>query len=56
MESAIVLNAEDVKKIIAEKFHVEESQVIKNQYSYTVKGVTCESIVAFQNATEWLSN
>lgn len=49
MESAIVLNADDIKKIVAEKFHVEESKVIKSQYTYIVVGVTCESILGYQN-------
>lgn len=49
MESAIVLNADDIKKIVAEKFHVAEKNVIKSQYTYTVVGVTCESILGYQN-------
>lgn len=36
MKNAIVLDAEDVKKIIAEKYGVDEKNVIKSQYSYTV--------------------
>jgi len=48
MESAIVLNADDIKKIVAEKFHVAEKNVIKSQYTYTVVGVTCESILGYQ--------
>jgi len=36
MQNAIVLNTEDIKKIIAEHFNVDESKVIKSQYSYTV--------------------
>lgn len=47
MESAIVLNAEDIKRIIAEKFGVDESKVIKSQYTYTVIGARCESILSF---------
>lgn len=40
MEQAILLDANDIKKIIAEKFGVDEKDVIKNQYTYTIKGVT----------------
>ena len=36
MKSAIVLEQSDIKAIIAEKYGVEEKQVIKTQYSYIV--------------------
>lgn len=36
MKPAIILDANDIKKILAEKFNVPESNVIKSQYSYTV--------------------
>ena len=36
MRKAIVLDANDIKKILAEKYGVEEKEVIKSQYSYTV--------------------
>lgn len=36
MKKGIVLDAEDVRKIIAEKFGVKPDKVIKSQYSYTV--------------------
>ena len=36
MKRAIVLDANDVKKIIAEKYGVKEECVIKSQYSFTV--------------------
>ena len=36
MKNAIVLDAEDIKKLIAEKYGVDEKNVIKSQYSYTV--------------------
>lgn len=36
MQNAILLNLDDIKKIIAEKYHVEVKDVIKSQYSYTV--------------------
>lgn len=36
MKKAIVIDANDIKKIVAEKFGVNESNVIKSQYSYTV--------------------
>ena len=36
MKEAIVVDANDIKKILAEKFNVPESNIIKSQYSYTV--------------------
>lgn len=36
MKKAIVVDANDIKKILAEKYGVPESDVIKSQYSYTV--------------------
>lgn len=36
MYNAIVLEASDVKKIIAEKYGVDEKDVIKTQYSYII--------------------
>lgn len=36
MKQAIVLDSNDIKAIIAEKYNVPESSVIKSQYSYTV--------------------
>lgn len=36
MKKAIVLDSNDIKRIIAEKYGVSESDVIKSQYSYTV--------------------
>ncbi len=36
VKKAIVIDANDIKKILAEKFGVSESQVMKSQYSYTV--------------------
>lgn len=36
MRKAIVVDANDVKKILAEHFGVQEADVIKSQYSYTV--------------------
>ena len=36
MKKAIVLDSNDIKKIIAEKFNVSEKDVIKSQYSFTV--------------------
>ncbi len=36
MRKAMVLDADDIKKIIAEKFGVDIKDVIKSQYSYTV--------------------
>ena len=36
MKNGLILDANDVKQIIAEHFHVPEANVIKSQYSYTV--------------------
>ncbi len=36
MKSGIILDANDIKKIIAEKYGVDESQVFKSQYSWVV--------------------
>ena len=36
MKNAIVLDANDIKKILAERFDVSEDKVIKNQYSFTI--------------------
>lgn len=37
MTSGIILDADDIKKLIAEKFGVDEKDVIKTQYSYIIK-------------------
>ena len=36
MKKGIILEANDLKKIIAEHFNVDESKVIKSQDSWTV--------------------
>ena len=36
MKNAIVLDANDIRKLLAEKYGVSEKDVIKSQYSYTV--------------------
>lgn len=36
MRNALVVDANDVKAILAEHFHVKPEDVIKSQYSYTV--------------------
>ena len=36
MRNAVVLDSDDIKKLIAEKFGVDIKDVIKSQYSYTV--------------------
>ena len=36
MRKAIVVDADDIKKILAEKFGVDEKNIIKSQYSYTI--------------------
>ena len=35
-EKSITIDQNDIKKILAKKFGVEESQIIKAQYSYIV--------------------
>ena len=42
MQAGIILDAEDVKKIIAEYFGVDPKNVIKSQYSYTVIGANAD--------------
>lgn len=36
MKQAVVIDANDIKAILAEKFGVPHENVIKSQYSYTV--------------------
>ena len=36
MRKALVVDANDVKQILAEHFKVKQEDVIKSQYSYTV--------------------
>ena len=36
MQNGVILDAEDIKKIVAEDFGVDASKVIKAQYSYIV--------------------
>lgn len=36
MKKVIVIEPEDIKKILAEKYNVPEKNIIKSQYSYTV--------------------
>lgn len=36
MKKAVVVDANDVKEILAKHFGVSESNVIKSQYSYTI--------------------
>ena len=36
MKSGLILENNDVKKIIAEQFNVDESCVVKSQYTWTV--------------------
>lgn len=36
MKNAIVLEQEDIRRLIAEKYGVDIKNVIKSQYSYTV--------------------
>ena len=37
MSNGIILDADDIKKLIAEKFGVEEKDVIKSQYLWIVR-------------------
>lgn len=36
MKDAIMIEPPDIKKLIAEKFGIEESKVVKMQYSYMI--------------------
>ena len=36
MKNAIVIDANEIKAMLAEKFNVPEANVVKSQYSYTV--------------------
>ena len=36
MRQAIVVEPEDIKQILSEKFHVPVKNIVKSQYSYTV--------------------
>ena len=36
MKQAVVIEQDDIKKILAEKYDIPEKNVIKSQYSYTV--------------------
>lgn len=36
MKKAIVIEPDDIKKILAEKYGVPEKNIIKSQYSYTI--------------------
>lgn len=36
VKKALVIDANDIKKILAEKYDIPEKNVIKSQYSYTV--------------------
>ena len=38
MNNGLILDAQDVKRILAEYFNVDESSVIKAQYSYIIIG------------------
>lgn len=37
MSNGIILDAEDVRKILAERYGVSEKDVIKSQYSWIIK-------------------
>ena len=40
MSEGIILDAEDIKKILAEKFGVDPKDIIKTQYSFIIKKPT----------------
>ena len=44
MENIILLNQADVKKIIAKFLGIDEKQIIKSQYSYSVKSLSEEGL------------
>lgn len=44
MQDAVIIDANDVKKIISLFFGIQESQIIKSQYSWTITGITGEQI------------
>ena len=46
MESAIVLSADEVKRILAEHFNVDEKDVFRSQYSYVVKNVKGDKLIS----------
>lgn len=37
MSNGIILDADDIKKLIAEKYGVDEKNIIKSQYSWIVR-------------------
>lgn len=37
MSNAVMLDEKDVKKLIAEKYNVEENSIYRMQYSYVIK-------------------
>lgn len=37
MSNGIILDADDIKRILAEYFHVDEKNIIKSQYSWIIK-------------------
>lgn len=37
MTNGIILDQDDIKRLIAEKFDVDEKDIIKSQYSYIVR-------------------
>lgn len=36
MKNAVVVESNDIEKILAEKFNVPEENIVKSQYSWTV--------------------
>lgn len=37
MGNGIILDSDDIRKIIAEKYHIDEKNVLKIQYSWVVR-------------------
>jgi lambda repressor-like predicted transcriptional regulator len=50
MTSTINLDSKEVRKIIALFLGIPEEQVIPNRYSFSVKGMTAESISSKLNS------
>ncbi len=42
METGIILNQADIKKIIAKYYNVDEKQIISSKYSFIITGVKNE--------------
>lgn len=45
MKSGVVLDADEVRHIIAEHFNVSDDEVIKAKYSYIVINAKCRDLI-----------